>query len=139
MVVLSVLQMMNRTYLLRMLQRPKMGLRKSQMRRSSIDVAAGGAAAVPSSIRRSMDMDEVGLEIAIMKKMDHPNVVRLYEVGAGNKVLSIDVCALLSSSCTLTVPSPAACIFAHHSWHGQVSATAQCGGLLTVFEFTKMV
>jgi serine/threonine protein kinase len=82
------MQMMNRSCLLRTLQRPRAGLRKGTRRSlsassgigqtSGISGAAGGAAAAAAAAEDSSDVNR---EIAILKKLDHPNVVKLYEVG----------------------------------------------------------
>ncbi|KAI8467317.1 MAG: hypothetical protein J3K34DRAFT_523847 [Monoraphidium minutum] len=95
---LYAIKMMNRSFLVRMLQRPKAALRKSSRRGAPIDPAAaasssgalaggagatdGGAAtaAVPGGLRGMETMADVSKEIAILKKMDHPNVVKLFEV-----------------------------------------------------------
>jgi serine/threonine protein kinase len=81
--------MMNRSCLLRTLQRPRAGLRKGTRRSlsassgigqtSGASGAAGGAAAAAAAAAE--DSSDVNREIAILKKLDHPNVVKLYEVG----------------------------------------------------------
>lgn len=90
-----VLQMMNRSCLLRTLQRPRAGLRKgarrsvsannaadaaSQQHSSATAVAAAAAAGLTSGGLCSDEANDVNREIAILKKLDHPNVVKLFEV-----------------------------------------------------------
>lgn len=87
-------QMMNRSCLLRTLQRPRAGLRKSARRSVSAQnaaeastmqhtanaVAAAAAAGLTSGGLCSDEANDVNREIAILKKLDHPNVVKLFEV-----------------------------------------------------------
>lgn len=94
-VVLVVSQMMNRSCLLRTLQRPRAGLRKGARRSVSANnaadaasqhhtpaaaVAAAAAAGLTSGGLCSDEANDVNREIAILKKLDHPNVVKLFEV-----------------------------------------------------------
>jgi serine/threonine protein kinase len=85
--------MMNRSCLLRTLQRPRAGLRKSGRRSVSANnaaeasqqhtanaVAAAAAAGLTSGGLCSDEANDVNREIAILKKLDHPNVVKLFEV-----------------------------------------------------------
>jgi len=77
--------MMNRSCLLRTLQRPRAGLRKSARRsvsanNASAAVAAAAAAGLTSGGLCSDEANDVNREIAILKKLDHPNVVKLFEV-----------------------------------------------------------
>jgi serine/threonine protein kinase len=87
--------MMNRSCLLRTLQRPRAGLRKSarrsvsannaaeavsQQHTSAVAVAAAAAAGLTSGGLCSDEANDVNREIAILKKLDHPNVVKLFEV-----------------------------------------------------------
>lgn len=86
---------MNRSCLLRTLQRPRAGLRKSarrsvsannaaeaahQQHTSAAAVAAAAAAGLTSGGLCSDEANDVNREIAILKKLDHPNVVKLFEV-----------------------------------------------------------
>jgi serine/threonine protein kinase len=79
--------MMNRSCLLRTLQRPRATLRKGTRRSLSASSGIGttnansGAAAAPAAAAAAEDSSDVNREIAILKKLDHPNVVKLYEVG----------------------------------------------------------
>lgn len=89
--------MMNRSCLLRTLQRPRAGLRKGARRSVSANsaaeavnqqaqfnaaqaVAAAAAAGLTSGGLCSDEANDVNREIAILKKLDHPNVVKLFEV-----------------------------------------------------------
>jgi hypothetical protein len=77
--------MMNRSCLLRTLQRPRATLRKGTRRSLSASSGIGttsGAAAAPAAAAAAAveDSSDVNREIAILKKLDHPNVVKLYEV-----------------------------------------------------------
>lgn len=93
--VLYDVQMMNRSCLLRTLQRPRAGLRKSarrsvsannaaeaasQQHTSAVAVAQAAAAGLTSGGLCSDEANDVNREIAILKKLDHPNVVKLFEV-----------------------------------------------------------
>lgn len=86
-------QMINRSHLLKSLQRPRGNLRRrastSMAQGPTSDAAAAAAVAAAALGGRSSfaqgeqqrnPLEEVIREIAIMKKMDHPNVVKLYEV-----------------------------------------------------------
>ena len=70
---------MNRSCLVRTLQRPRAGLRKGARRSVSASSGIGLAAQTPPPPPPE-DEDNVDREIAILKKLDHPNVVKLYEV-----------------------------------------------------------
>ncbi len=89
--------MINRSHLLKTLQKPRGTLRRRAStgvgNRPSLEApgqspAAAGASTPGVTGRSSFGADErnpleeVIREIAIMKKMDHPNVVKLYEVRA---------------------------------------------------------
>lgn len=82
--------MMNRSCLVRTLQRPRAGLRKGTRRSISASSGIGGsssssmhspapASPAPAAAAAAEDND-VNREIAILKKLDHPHVVKLYEV-----------------------------------------------------------
>eukprot|EP00879_Flechtneria_rotunda_P028522 GHRR01030648.1.p1 GENE.GHRR01030648.1~~GHRR01030648.1.p1 ORF type:complete len:157 (-),score=19.66 GHRR01030648.1:380-850(-) len=76
--------MMNRSCLLRTLQRPRAGLRRGTRRSTSANSGIGTNSSSRSTsaavVAASPADDEVNREIAIFKKLDHPNVVKLFEV-----------------------------------------------------------
>lgn len=72
---LFAIKMINRNYLVKTLQRPKPSLRKRSGRG-----LGEGASFRRASADTSSASEEVSREIAIMKKMDHPNIVKLHEV-----------------------------------------------------------
>jgi hypothetical protein len=86
-------QMINRSHLLKSLQRPRGNLRRrastSMAQGPTSDAAAaaavtaaalGGRSSFAQGEQQRNPLEEVIREIAIMKKMDHLNVVKLYEV-----------------------------------------------------------
>eukprot|EP00879_Flechtneria_rotunda_P011490 GHRR01012003.1.p1 GENE.GHRR01012003.1~~GHRR01012003.1.p1 ORF type:complete len:620 (+),score=143.61 GHRR01012003.1:839-2698(+) len=81
---LYAIKMMNRSCLLRTLQRPRAGLRRGTRRSTSANSGIGTNSSSRSTsaavVAVSPADDEVNREIAIFKKLDHPNVVKLFEV-----------------------------------------------------------
>lgn len=76
---LYAIKMVNKTYLLRQLQKPRGNLRRKVQRGSSSN--NGSLSTTQDSYSQEVTpYDAIIREIAVMKKMDHPNVVKLHEV-----------------------------------------------------------